>query len=118
MWQNKPDHSAGCSEGKEFNHKLSMSTAKANVRVGVGVLVRDPQDRKKVSEFLYTYVSELCVIAKDTLSSLYSVNACGVYRYLLVCDETPMVTEHWHYLVVIWKCTKLGKRYVYLLSPF
>ena len=35
-----------------------MSTAKkANVRVGVGVLVRDPKDRKKVSEL---YKIECC----------------------------------------------------------
>ena len=42
----------------------------ANVRVGVGVLVRDPKDRKKVSCIdihKMSYVS----LQKDILSSLY-----------------------------------------------
>ena len=47
----------------------------ANVRVGVGVLVRDPKDRKKVS-CIDRYVVSLCHCKKDILSSLYSVNAC------------------------------------------
>ena len=102
---------------ESINHKDSMAKNNSNVRVGVGVLVRDPKDRKKVSElYKIDMLVSLCHCKKDILSSL-SIDAC-TYRYLLVCDEIPIVTEHWHYLVVIWKCTKLGKRYVYLLSPF
>ena len=52
-----------------------MSSAKANVRVGVGVLVRDPKDRKKVSEL---YKRECCefVSLQKRYPLILLVDAC------------------------------------------
>ena len=64
----------------------------ANVRVGVGVLVRDPKNPTKVS----TKVSKRYVIAKIKLTTLFLfIDAMyKPFRYLLVYDGIPMVLEH------------------------